>query len=419
MQTSYEVYFAPFKPFVWLMLVLAACVSSVADTFLLRGFAGHATSTSIASNIYGLLFWKFCSLYGQYTDSSRPMLAQVCPRQLLSQGILIVSTTFWLLGNTLIINSYGAAFNAETLFPFPYVTSYKSVLELENFTLYFLLSGHECSTFLQGKAAKATLERACHHGGSHIFPECELVSQIHRDWFFYAVQVSQIGWAFKRGRGNAKKLAHVTKQKELLHGFLRNGFPLCSSLRGMELVIERALKRGTKIAFVIYTYEFQHNWEKFRELMKRHPSWKIANNFGSEDKFGVHQKAYVFSGGLRRRYRERFEGRLWTLLSSGIYSLWIKWQRIRFSSSGLRNDEMGLHSFNGSPGEPVSFKNSAFSWLLWAQLLAWLAALLVLCLERFSIFLPHLVNYCVHSWHIYLAKYGLRNCRLPNFGGRG
>ena len=61
-QSSYEVYIAPFKPFVWVMLVAAACVSCFVEAFLLRGVIGHPSS--IASDMYNLLFWKLSTFFG-------------------------------------------------------------------------------------------------------------------------------------------------------------------------------------------------------------------------------------------------------------------------------------------------------------------------------------------------------------------
>ena len=89
----------------------------------------------------------------------------------------------------------------------------------------------------------------------------------------------------------------------------------------------------------------------------------------------------MFTSGLKRRHQDRFEGRLKVLVSSGIYELWVRWNRIKFSMSGLRHDEQKLSSFNGSPGDPVSFKNSALSWLFWSQCVAWLATFVVLSFE--------------------------------------
>ena len=210
MLSSYHVYFLPFKPLVWLMLVVAGSVICFAETFLLRSFTtGQSTAISVPADMYNLLFWKFCSFFGQHRDPSPAiMLANVYRPQPLFQGILIVST-FWLLGNTFILSHYGAAFNAETLLAFPYRTSYKNIKELENFTLYFLLSGHECSQFLRGKAANAYLQRVCNSGGSHVYPECELVSQMHRDWFFYTVKTVKIKRALRRGAVREKALARV------------------------------------------------------------------------------------------------------------------------------------------------------------------------------------------------------------------
>ena len=116
-------------------------------------------------------------------------------------------------------------------------------------------------------------------------------------------------------------------------------------------------------------------------IMRRKPEWKIANNFGSKDSVGAEGKSYSFFSGLHERYSKRFEGRLKILLSSGIYQLWSRWERVRFSKSGLRHDAGNLEPMNGSPDDPLSFENSATWWLFWGQSLAWLCSLAALFAE--------------------------------------
>ena len=69
--------------------------------------------------------------------------------------------------------------------------------------------------------------------------------------------------------------------------------------------------------------------------MEANPSLKYANNLDADDDFGVTFKGYAFTDGLHPRIAKAVIGRFKVLISSGIYWFWEKWDRIRFSPSGL------------------------------------------------------------------------------------
>ena len=142
------------------------------------------------------------------------------------------------------------------------------------------------------------------------------------------------------------------------------------------------MSNGTHAAFITYAHEFQHNWAIFSQILKRRPDLKIANNFHSNDNFGVREMGLWFQSGVHERYRRRFVGRMDTIISSGIYGLWNKWHRIRFSAAGTEAEDVQKHKpANGVPGDPISFDNSALFWIFWAQSLCWLAAFAIFWLE--------------------------------------
>ena len=202
----------------------------------------------------------------------------------------------------------------------------------------------------------------------------------------------------------AQTAAKTELETDTLQSFFLNSLALCSSPERIEKILETMKANKTNGAFVTYADEFQHNWAMFAQIMERHPDWKIANNFASQDKFGLQAQAYIFSEGLHRRYRNRVEGRFKTLLSSGIYGLWSKWQRIKFSMSGLRYDEKKLEATNGSPGDPLSFENSEISWLFLAHCLMSLGAFVVFGVEQ-------VLNIIVKKFKLlWAAAFGLISC---------
>ena len=371
-QSSYQVYVTPFEAFVWYALVTSVCISCIVEIFFLRGLSWSYFRHIICS--------KVSSFTGLFVNSMPLQLSGQPPGKRLEQrsskGILIV-TAVWSIGGTFLLGSYGAAFSAECLRAFPYRTSYEGFMDLENFTLYYLLNDNQCTKYLRPQTLNSTMGNACVEGSKYL-AECEIYNYIESSMLDFHIRTLEI----RRSSADTTGLkSEVERHLRVLGSFFVHGFPLCNSVKRVEEQVEVILRAGRKAAFVTYGYEFQHNWEVFREVMKLHPDWKIANNFYSGDQFGVRKEAYVFTSGLKRRYQDRFEGRLKALVSSGIYELWVRWNRIKFSMSGLRHDEQKLSSFNGSPGDPVSFKNSALLWLFWSQCVAWLGTLVVFSFE--------------------------------------
>ena len=209
------------------------------------------------------------------------------------------------------------------------------MMDLENFTLYFLLNDKTCNQVaerdLRGRMTDSCLSY------SITIPECHIldcISSLIADYDSKAremrKQASPSGT--QQSRRNAE--SDIKRRLQMLRHFETNSFPLCNNPERVDKTLEALVANGTSAAaFITYAHAFQHNWGVVANIMKRRPDWKIANNFASKEKFGVEESSYYFSGGLHRRYRNRFEGRLKVLLSSGIYGLWRKWQRIRFSMS--------------------------------------------------------------------------------------
>ena len=112
-------------------------------------------------------------------------------------------------------------------------------------------------------------------------------------------------------------------------------------------------------------HQFQHHWKTFIELMRRRPDLKIANNFLA---------GKILETAMHKRYRQRFEGRLGRILSSGVNGLWSKWHKFRSSPSGLKYYTAKPEVSNGQPGETISFDNSAIAWIFLAQSVCLLSA---------------------------------------------
>ena len=145
--TSAGVYFAPFTSTVW-----AIVLASLGAIFLLEMFMVKGQGLPLHLIAYELLFWKFSSFLGQYykTYYDPPLLLSPLGHQReqkqVSKGIIITATA-WFIAGILILSNNGAFFSAESLHTFPYTTRYMNFMQLENFTLYFLLPDRKYPEF--------------------------------------------------------------------------------------------------------------------------------------------------------------------------------------------------------------------------------------------------------------------------------
>ena len=384
-KSSYEGYLTPFTPHVWLVLVASAGLSLLVEVFVVRRETGyHRQRLSLSTVVHELLYRKLSSFIGKYNSPYPPALlpSQNRGQQRPSRGVMIVAAA-WLIGSTALINSYGASFNSETLRMFSYETEYEKLIQLKNFMLYVLLDANECKKLWWLKKTPEDMDLACL---GFEFPECEIGFRIYSQRYYMRTKVEEMSRTRGKGdhgsiRTSPEVLSGAKQLLEILTNFENNLFILCNNPEQVEITVEAIVKKGERAAFITYEYEFQYNWAIFTEIMKRRPNWKFASNFESHDRFGMEENVYLFSSGLHKPFKERFEGRLKVLVSSGIYKLWSKWQRIRFSMSGLRHGNSKLEPTNGSPGDSMSFENSAASWLFWAQSLAWLGAVIAFVAE--------------------------------------
>ena len=397
-RSSYHVYFAPFRPNLWFTLLASICITLAAEVILVR-LANSGRSLPLFSMASDLLYWKLSSFAGQFRSSRTPSFTlseQDLQPERSSKGFLF-ATTSWSIAITMIMNNYGAFFSAESLRSFPYTTGYKHMTDLENFTLYFLLNEQKIMKLPCLQNLPRMRSRCVRIDPKLVFPnECVLADYIASQHVYYEKRL----WKMKKDCGgtttadissicqSSNAMSGLQKRFKVFRGLDVNSFPLKNDPTAIDRTIEATISKGKAAAFVSYVEDFRGNWAIFTDVMRRHPDWKIANNFESGDKFGVRIEFYQFTAGLHERHTRRFEGRLQLLLGSGIYELWNKWQKIRVGMSGPRHEKKSEGAWNGLPGDPMSFENSAIAWLFWAQYFAWAAACATLFVEAVLIRLP-------------------------------
>ena len=305
---------------VWLVLLATAGLSCLLELILLWKAARPPLSYSLQE----LLFGKFSSFIGQNEDILPLSLSS--SRKDQTGSVLATATMTWITASTVIIYNYGAFFSADTLRMFPYMTDYWTLMELENFTLYFLVNGKDCKHIWNSKNHRRRMTNACFLN-PFLFKECDIQSYIYNEYRYYQAKAARI----EASKGHKKAGSHnlsdsdarsgVERRLRILQNFRKASIPLCSNSQEVEKMIKAVLRKRKNAAFVTYDYEFQHNWGIFTKIMKRRPEWKFANNFESTDEFSIREVAYSFHSGLHERFLKRFEGRFKVILSAGFYGL--------------------------------------------------------------------------------------------------
>ena len=363
-KSSFTVYFAPFSWLVWVGLAGFVIISSVIEViaFALSTQSDFSYSSVLAA-ICEFFHWKLSSLFGQYKHSSIPVLF---PSQRSSVTLRVV-VSMWLMATATVLYVYQAGFSAELALTFPFVTSLRHLTELDNFSLYLLVSDDLCKrNRTQWRADTLLPYQPCIYD-VFLFPECRII---------YKLELM-----VDRGR----YLSQNKAKADLAQRLLGSSPLLCNSEESIHRFSTVNDTGRVGSAFITYDYEFQHNWNKFIKLMESNPSLKYANNMDADDDFGVTFTGYVFTDGLHTRISNRVIGRFELLMSSGIYWLWEKWERIRFIPSSVQSEGRRFRKEKMLP-RALSFENSGTPWLFILQMAGLVIGALVFVFEKVNDF---------------------------------
>ena len=139
-KSSFDVYFAPFKPQVWYLLLASAGMSFMFQIILWR-VAMTGRGWPVYCVMYEVLYWKIASFIGQYSSNYLPSVGLYKSSDVHrnSEKGFTIAATAWIFFGIVVVNNYGAFFSAESLRDFPYATKFEQIAQLENFTLFYLL----------------------------------------------------------------------------------------------------------------------------------------------------------------------------------------------------------------------------------------------------------------------------------------
>ena len=398
LKTSPDVYFAPFSSNTWIALLASAGITLVFEISLRAAILDRKRSL-LWCILPDSLFWKLVSFVGQYSSSCTPRISDGNREHQKYLRSITVTAVAWLVSSFIIFSNYGAYFSAESLREFAYTSEYERLMDLAGFKIFYLLDEQNFELMCKNCPSTDVVSMAdrCNWYLSPGVQECELVHYSVDELYYYRAKDDEMDkecrltrnqtakaacQSSSDGRIETRKLLGLVERLYYMINY-KSSF-LRSNPETLEQMLDDVTAEETAAAFLSTDYEFRHHWKTVSEIMQRRPDLKIANNFRSDDNFGVREVGFWFTSGMHEPFRRRFVGRMEALLSSGIYGLWNKWQRIRFSGGGgggLRLGGVKLDSVNGMPGDPVSFDNSALFWIFWAQSFGWIAAFTMFAAE--------------------------------------
>ena len=359
-KSSYSVYFIPFACTVWIAMLAAVTIMSFLVEIATITLHSRQECGPMGQVVVKFLARKLIPYFGVQTNGSSST-SSLSPQK--SSMTLKVILAVWLISTASIFNIYQAAFSSEYQLHFPFTTSWRYLTELDNFSFRLLVSNDLCARYKTTRNYSAVIWAEECVANIELFPEWRIVHKI-----FYIKEQE----AYER-----RNMDLVNAMSRLL----ANLYLLCNTEENI-LNHSHAKDPNTRgIVFLSYDYEFQHNWNKFRRIMDTSPDLKYANNFDVDDEFGVTFKGLMFTGGLQTKFSTRVISRFKVLISSGIYWLWEKWDRIRSSQSGLLSESREVRH-NTLLGKALSFDNSGTPWLFLVQIVAWVSAMFVFAIEK-------------------------------------
>ncbi|CAG7817818.1 unnamed protein product [Allacma fusca] len=228
-----------------------------------------------------------------------------CTRKYTSKSMMIV-LTISLLSGLVLTNGFKGFLKSSFGFANNYVTNWRYLKELENFTLYFPRRDFSRKTRSQGDVVKdsSTCNVKCRAFGSQI--------------------LYQNGDDLTKFLGDSEDTSQHYRFQ-------------CVDHNDLDSFLQQKLSKP-KNAFVVYTHEFNHYWRHVKTKMKENDGLRFAHNQHVQDDLFLQKPVSLFipnSIPLKHNY---VGTRAKIMLSSGLFWFWEKWHRIRFPRC-LESDE--------------------------------------------------------------------------------
>ncbi|CAG7829635.1 unnamed protein product [Allacma fusca] len=332
-RSSFELYTKPFGLIVWVAVIGAVITVSI----ILERISGYHNSNPIK---FARIFMKtFSTLLEQQVRVREPL------KKLFHVPYIIWGT--YLLMGVIITNYYKGTVKSDFTIQFPYETKWKYLEDIQGFQYFVLVEERHCRKYNLSGVVKANDYYSSNLTAGKSIRSYEFYSELRYE-HWKLVQ----GYTIVAQRTFSDALYNYVSQRlEKVSSFIRNMFFLC------ELDMVEFLKgNGShgKIAVITANEDIDYHWGFLQKAVTAVP--KMELQFGSnkkiEDDQFLRNPAYFMSTKGTDELRHGVPFRLRALISSGIFNLWEKWDKIRFTNPkrvgqvGDNAKSLGFHSSN-------------------------------------------------------------------------
>ena len=328
-QSSGETLIAPLSINMVLLLGSTA-VLTLTVTVTIAAFKS-AIRFDLWTSIVGVASWMALTLV------EVPM--EVPLRKVHSKRLLRFMLALWLLLTLYVTNIYKSSITSDASYFFPYVSPWHSLWDTQNMTIYFFVNESDCESFMKAKEKATT---CLNNSAEFNFFAClqPEVTSFESSRCFLHDRLSHT--QMRLGINHWQRLSELLTRLDYV----------CPS--GLDRIIQES--EGKRIVFIVTEDEFDYYWNIFKGKMQSQKYPRFAYNKESrQDIFSGRISAIVTTGGLDSG-RDEVTGRVRSLLSSGIYSLWVRWEAFRFPRKKIPRGSF-VKETDESP-QPISLARS-------------------------------------------------------------
>ena len=365
-KSKVNLYFIPMQKTVWFWTFAAIFGAAV---MLLLVFMWDTTASSMDKGIFvtslanfpPVSFWIFGVLLeqvGKYVMSSSDERS-LSP---LRRRILRVTVLTILYPALVLTNGYRGLLNANYMTLSQYRTSWETIAELENFTLYFALDERSYAHFGKLLNDKDDPWRSV----SEFAAPCgdEFYTQFNGAFCAFSQGIVDLSSSIIKSHAECHEVLEEVENNESQNGGNGShmgsdgdGWHCNSAARDLRLylrlyrsysILSKAAIAETvtnnlsepHTAFAISEEYLPTVWRHFRKAMKNDRRLKFAINYNSPHDltFMVHRSKLVVGSGLEKRFTERVTKRVGVMLSSGLWEEQLRLQYTRIEDSKLELD---------------------------------------------------------------------------------
>ncbi|CAG7816016.1 unnamed protein product [Allacma fusca] len=321
-RTSFEIFATPFQWNVWLPLVVICLSLSVALPLLDTNLSPRTSASSLA--------WLTAILIDQ------------CPGDLpfkvkstVGTRVVYVFGGLWLITSIILSNGYKGVVKSDFSVRFPYLTSWEKIEDMNDFKVFNFVSkrkwmelGNTSQIVFklnQSEEEFIWVHHLCKRESIH---ETNVIDKSECEFYLFLQLVVQDNRIVIEER--IGKIKDVRKY-ERISTFVLDLLDRITYTSELELnnLLDKQIN-SDKLIFIVPKSKLELYWNLFKKIMQT-SSWKFAYKKLSGPLFSGHAKGLYFIGGMHPR-QQKVVDLMKTLMSSGLYWFWNKWNLLQHNS---------------------------------------------------------------------------------------